>query len=261
MRRSSILVLAVGLVVLTPIPPAAADDFDGAALYDKCVKSTVFIVVSQKDGNVLGSGSLIDVEKKLVITCAHIVGQTDSVFCQFPIRNKDGTVMSEKKKYMDRVAAGQALKGKVLHRDRTRDLALVELDKLPTDTPALPMAKVSPRPGEKTISILNPEKVDSTFGSVTGDVRAVDVREFIVGGSDGTWRIKAKMVTTTYAIGPGDSGGPVIDKRGYLVAVMESGIFVGRTQYVNGAIDVTEVRAFLTEKKIKLTELAGDKDR
>jgi S1-C subfamily serine protease len=213
-----------------------------------------------KDGISMGSGSLIDAEKRYIITNSHVVHDADWVYVQFPVRNKDGSLMTDKKKYMERIPAGQALKGKVLHRDQSRDLALVQLSSLPPGAKPIPLAKHSPRRGEKVINIGNPGKVDSTFSMTEGNVRAVDIRDFVVGGSDGVMRIKARMVTATNPVNPGDSGGPLIDKRGYQVAVTESGVFDGHTQNVNGFVDVTEVRAFLAEKKITIKELSDEKD-
>ena len=133
---------------LGPAPRLTASDFDGAALYDKCVRSCVFLVNPHKDRDVQGTGTLIDAEQRLVLTCAHLVEGSDTVSAQFPLRDKDGSVVAEKKKYLDRIKGGQALQGKVLHRDPTRDLALVQLDKLPPDTPALPVARTSVKVGE-----------------------------------------------------------------------------------------------------------------
>jgi hypothetical protein len=258
-----LLRISFALVVVAALagaPRAYAEDFDGAALYEKCVRSTVYIVTPMKDGISMGSGSLIDAEKRYIITNAHVVHDADMVFVQFPIRDKDNNLITDKKKYMERIPAGQALKGRVLHRDQSRDLALVQLDRLPPDTKALPLAKKSARVGEKVINIGNPGKVDSTFSTTDGVIRAVDIRDFVVGGSDGVMRIKARMVTATNPVNPGDSGGPLIDKRGYQIAVTESGVFDGRTQNVNGFVDVTEVRGFLAEKKITIKELSDEKD-
>jgi S1-C subfamily serine protease len=240
------------------LPRLAADDkFDATALYDKCVKSAVFIVTPLKAGSAEGSGSLIDVENRYVITNYHVVEDADSVFVQFPIREKDGTVMSDKKKYMERIKAGDALKGKVLHRDKARDLALVQLDKLPADTPALPLAKVSVRAGEQVITIGNPGGVGWTFSTTQGTVRGVGVADIVVGGGDEVLRIKAKMIKLTNPIGPSDSGGPVIDRRGYQVGVWV--IAWGGARNVNNAIDVTEVRAFLKDNKVAIKEPADEK--
>ena len=66
------------------------------------------------------------------------------------------------------------------------------------------------------------------------------------------------MVTATNPTNPGDSGGPLFNSKGHQVAVTESG--VTNAQQVNLFVDVTEVRAFLTEKKITFKELSDEPD-
>jgi S1-C subfamily serine protease len=234
-------------------------DFDGSALYEKCVRSTVFIVTPLKGGSAQGSGSLIDAEKRYVLTNYHVVDDVENVHVQFPVRNKDKSLMTDKKQYIERIPVGQALKGKVLYCDKTRDLALIQLDKLPPDTKALPLAKKSVATGEPVINIGNPGAVDWTFSTTQGNVRGIGVADMVVGrGGGDVLRIKARMVTVTNPINPGDSGGPLIDRRGYLVGVTESGR-VG-AQNVNNCVDVTEVLAFLNEKKITIKDLTDEKD-
>jgi S1-C subfamily serine protease len=83
---------------LVPGPRAAADEkLDVNALYEKGVKSRVFLVAPQREGRFEGSGSLIDAKRRLVLTNAHIVGNADSVFVQFPERDKDGSLVTEKR--------------------------------------------------------------------------------------------------------------------------------------------------------------------
>jgi S1-C subfamily serine protease len=240
------------------LPRLAADEkFDPSALYDRGVQSCAFIVAPLKDGCAMGSGSLIDAEQRYVLTNYHVVEGSDTVFVQLPVRLKDGTLMTDKKKYLERVTAGLALQGKLLCKDKTRDLALVQLDKLPPDTPALPLARTSLRVGEEVITIGNPGSVDWTFSTTQNTVRGVGVAEMVVGGGGEVLRFKARMVTITNPIGPSDSGGPLIDRRGYQVGVSSS----GRTgvQAVNNAIDVTEVQAFLKENKVAIKEPADEK--
>jgi RNA polymerase sigma factor (sigma-70 family) len=244
--------------LLEPIPK----DFDAAALYEKCVKSTVFIVTPLKRGAVSGSGSLIDLDKKLVVTNYHVVDEADFVFVQFPQYTKSGQMITSPKTYMDNIPLGQAIKGKVLHRDRSRDLALVELEKVPAGTPAIPLAKKTPRLGTTVWNIGRPGGVEQLFGITQGNVRAVGVEVHQVDGHgpDSAFRVRARILTMSNPIALGDSGGPGIDRRGYLVGVAESGITGGGTQNVNRCIDVTEVRAFLTEKKIVIKDLTDEKD-
>jgi len=256
MKRTRFLVPAAVLLGLAILAPrAAAEDFDQAALYSKCVKSSVFICTQVKCGMAMGSGSPIDAEKRLVITNYHVVDNEKYVYVQFPIVNKDGSLMTAKKKYIERIPAGQALKGEVLFIDKTRDLALIKLPGLPAGTTAMPLARTSPKTGEQVINIGNPGAVDWTFSTTMGSVRGVGIADMVVGGADEVLRIRARMVTVTNPINPGDSGGPLIDHRGYQVGVSESGR--SGVQNVNNCVDVTEIRAFLDEKKIKIREL-GD---
>ena len=125
---------------------AAAQEVDGEVLYKKVVKSYVFIVTPVKGGYGMGSGSLIDADKRLVLTNFHVVDEENIVFVQFPTFMKDGEILYDKQEYMRNIPSGRAIKGKVLYRDKSRDLAIVQLDRIPAGTPAIPLAKKSARP-------------------------------------------------------------------------------------------------------------------
>lgn len=259
--RSSIACLAMlTLPYLGLSPRLAAEDVDAEALYRKVVKSCVFIVTPLSGGFAMGSGSLLDVEKRLVLTNYHVVHEEPTVHVQFPVFLKDGSMMTDKRQYIERVPAGQAIKGKVLYRDKSRDLALVQLEKLPAGTPAITLAKKSPTSGTTTWNIGSPGAVKQVFGVTEGKVRTVGVERMLVGGStpDSVFEVRAKVVTATNPVNPGDSGGPLFDKRGYQVAVTESGDT--RASLVNFFIDVSEVRALLGEKKITIKELSDEPD-
>lgn len=235
-------------------PRLAADDADTDVLYKKVVQSCVFIVTPLKGGHATGSGSLIDLEKKLVVTNYHVVDEENIVFVLFPVLQKDGTMLTEKKKYMELIPEGKSIKGKVLCRDKGRDLALVELETVPAGTPALPLAKTSPNVASTVWNIGSPGAVKQVFGITEGKVRAVGFEKMKVGGGSESFTVEAKMVTATNPANPGDSGGPLFDKRGYQVAVTES--ISTNASLVNHFVDVTEVWALLAEKKIKIKELA-----
>jgi S1-C subfamily serine protease len=235
------------------LPRLAADEkFDANALYEKGVRSCVFLVVPLKEGPAEGTGTLIDAKQRLVLTCFHIVDESDTVAAQFPVRLKDGSLEDKKKKYLERVKDGQAIKGKVLFRDKSRDLALVQLDKLPPDTPALPLDKDSVRVDEVVISIGNWRSIATAFFTMRHTVRAVEVMDLAFGRGDGAFRIKAKMIHLTEPGPVPTSGGPVIDRHGHLVA-LKDGVPIGIGSS-SVSIDVTEVRAFLTENKVELPE-------
>ena len=246
----------VAVAAVTRPARLAAEEFDGAALYEKCVQSCVFLVSPQKEGRAEGTGTLIDAEKRLVITCAHLLDRSETVYAQFPVRLKDGSLETDRKKYLARIESGQAIKVRILHVDKTRDLALVQLDKLPPDTPALPVARKSARVGEDILKIGNPPKAEYTFPTIRGTIRGVGIVDVPVGRGEGAERAKVRVVTDVNVIGPSiGSGGPLVDRRGHLVAVATDG---PAGQNVNRSVDVTEVRAFLKEKKVTIKELGDE---
>jgi S1-C subfamily serine protease len=251
---------SVALLTLLAIPGLGlAQEMDSKDLYKQVVKSAVFVVTPLKGGAARGSGSLIDMDKKLVVTNYHVVDEADFVFVQFPQFTKSGQMITNPKHYMDNIPTGQAIKGKVLYRDKSRDLAFVELAKVPAGAKAIPLAKDSPESGETVYNIGSPGAVEQLFGMTAGLVRTCGVEDHLVGGgtADSVFRVRAKMVTATNPTNPGDSGGPLFNKKGEQVAVTESGH--RSAQQVNLFVDVSEVRAFLTEKKITIKEGDGSK--
>jgi RNA polymerase sigma factor (sigma-70 family) len=248
----------LGPVVIRTPPDLGVEAQDLCA---KIVKSCVYIITPLKGGFVQGSGSLIDVEQKLVLTNYHLVEQENDVFVQFPVAGMAGEMVTDVDKYKERIVAGQAIRGTVLFRDITRDLALLRLDKIPLGATAIPLAKTSPRIREAVWQIGNSRAVGKVFGVTKGEVSAVESYEFSLGSGSGlgtAFQVKVRAVSATNPTSPGDSGGPLFDKRGNLVAVTEGGST--RASLDRRFIDVTEVRAFLREKKITIKEPSDEPD-
>lgn len=252
LRNFLALLAVVGLPPLVAVPRAAAEESETVRLYRKVVDSAVFIVNPMKGGMSMGSGSLIDATKRYVLTNYHVVDESEMVFCQFPVYNKDGSMLKEKKRYIERIPAGQAFKGKVLYRDKTRDLAIVQLDRLPSTAKQIKLAKTSPATGERTWNIGNPGAVSQVFSVTGGEVRGVGLEDFVADAGAEVLRIKCQMVTATNPTNPGDSGGPLVNAEGEQVAVTESGS--RSASNVNHFVDISEVRAFLREKKIEIKD-------
>jgi len=194
---------------------------------------------------------LIDSDKKLAIT-RYVPERFASVFVQFPMVDRDGAIISNKGKYMDNVPAGRAIRAKVVYRDPSRELSFLELEKVPLGIEAMPLAAKSLAIGATTWNIGSPAAVEQVFGVTEGKVRAIGIEKISL-SKDVT--IRARMITTTNPTNIGDTGGPLIDKRGYLVGVTLGVVSDG--QLVSRFIDISEVRAFLNEKKLLIKEL-GD---
>jgi S1-C subfamily serine protease len=253
LHRPLAVVALLAIPALGLGPRAAAEDFSSEDLYAKVVNSCVFVIQVPKDrrGFSMGSGSLIDADKRYIITNHHVVDDSDYVFVQFPAYVK-GKLVTDKKIYIENVPDGKAIKATVLHRDKERDLALVQAEKIPAGTRAIRLAKDSPRQGTTVWNIGSPGAVEQLFSITEGKVRSVGVEKHVIGGGGEAFTLNAKVVTATNPVNPGDSGGPLFNRKGEQVAVTESGHT--RAQQVNMFVDVTEVRSFLKQKSITITE-------
>lgn len=125
--------------------------------------------------------------------------------------------------------------------DRRSDLALLLLDALPegeTSVPFIPFAKQAPQPGDNCFAIgmplagmkwdLRPGAVSSQ-GIFPNDVTGILDSELQLSPQkrDQLMRRlapegKVDMIATTCGINPGDSGGPVLNEQGELIAVTRS---------------------------------------
>jgi S1-C subfamily serine protease len=222
------------MLCLTVVSPVRADDL---ALYNKTLQSTV--LVASPAG--VGTGWIVDAEKKLVITNKHVVGKSDAANVIFPIY-KDGQVVTDLTIYQQQ--NHRAVKGKVIARDEKRDLALVELESLPEDVRALPLAKRSAAKDDAVLSIGNSGIVaqagqqPTLWKMRTGKVAA---KGFIKITYQNTGdKLEVSMINSSLGTKSGDSGGPVVNSDGELVAVTSGG-----GDGISLAVDITEVRTFL----------------
>jgi len=206
-------------------------------LYKKVLPSTVWVLAKSAGVTSSGTGVLIDAEKKLVITNFHVVGEARGTIVFFPDIKNDKPVVTPKH-YVDSVEK-LGIRGRVLSVDRKRDLALVELDRLPEGATAIPMAADSAGPGEEVKSIGNPGTSDALWVYTSGTVRTVYQKTFRTGAGEHDF----KVVETQAPINSGDSGGPVVNNAGELVAIAQA--IAPNARLVSYTIDISEVKTFL----------------
>jgi len=231
------MVLAVAAVAasLALAVPAWAD----AKVYEEALQSTTWVITKTAGKTSSGTGVLVDLEKKLVVTNFHVVGEARTAIIFFPAM-QNGKPIVTRKHYVDNVKT-LGIRGRVLGVDRKRDLALIQLDRLPeSGVKAIPMAADSPKPGEDIQSVGNPGSSDALWVYVSGTVRSVYKKQFRTGAGDHEFMV----VETQLAINTGDSGGPVVNSAGELVAISQA--FSPTARLLSYSVDVTEVRAFLT---------------
>jgi hypothetical protein len=208
---------------------------DPIDVYRHLLPSTVLIATP--DG--FGSGVLVYRGPNLLVTNDHVIEKFKNVNVFFP-EMKGESPFNQTRHYTDN-ASRLAVRGTVVYRDSDRDLALVEIPSAPADAHPLPLAADSSQPFEEVYSIGGSGVLDGTLwrGS-THKVRGVTEH-----GLRG--RRPIFILETQGATNRGDSGGPVVNNRLQLVAVVQG----MKNQNVTGErlidfnVDVREVRGVL----------------
>jgi S1-C subfamily serine protease len=234
--RFSAAILALALCLTT-----ARSAWAEQSVYQKTLQATGFVVVT-KEKDQLGYGTcwIVDHDQRLAVTNIHVVEMYNKCKVAFP-RFIQGQVVTSSAKY----SAKDFIAGKVLARDAKRDLALIQLERLPAGTRALALAPASIAPGSKIWAVGNSGMAHkwltegTLWRSRKGTVKNGFFKTTRLRGT--TFKLEAHMIQTDSGSKPGDSGGPVVDEQGRLVGVNSSSDEQG-----DYAIDVNELRVFLS---------------
>ena len=210
--------------------------FKGAEdIYNDFSTSVVFIG-NRKNNKLEGMGSGIVIKHKgklKIITNWHVIDGSDSL-----------SVWTKPNKMVDEnflITEVESYNAKLINQDKTKDLALLEVERLPINVKALSFGKFSKiRPGQTSFAIGHPEGLLWTFTS--GMIS--QVRPNYVWRYKGS-RHKANVIQTQAAINPGNSGGPLFNKDKELIGV---NTFTSEGENLNFAIAVDDVVNFLNEK-------------
>ncbi|MCO8123675.1 serine protease [Stieleria sp. TO1_6] len=214
------------------------DAMADSASYQNTLKSTAWVITSNAENETsTGSGVLVDAEKKLLLTNAHVVGESRKAVVFFPVKS-DGKLAVRRKHYLANILK-LGIQGNVVAIDRKRDLALIELPRIPVDVQAIEMADESTAPGGKVALVGNPGDSEILWVYTSGTVRSVYQKKFK--STHGEHDFMA--LETQSPIKPGDSGGPIVDDDGKLVGLAQS--FSPQSPLVSFCVDITEIRQML----------------
>lgn len=232
---------------LPVLPQMESGPLSHAEVYARTVRSTVMLYCPQKGGQLVstGSGVILDKARGLVLTNHHVIGSAVNVNV-YLADMKEGDVISEPSHY-EKV---KPIPGRVIDSDPSRDLALVQLDGLPEEATQVPVAAHGARTGDTVLSIGNPQKARALWVLTVGMVRGISRRTIIY--QDGQ-TIDAKIALTDSMTNPGDSGGPVVNQRGELVALVSGK--ATEADALTFFIDLSEVNHFVeaTESLVNAT--------
>lgn len=229
-------------------------------LYHKVAPSTALIYKNPGSpfGGV-GTGFLVDAKERLVITARHVVenltgGIPPAVTVIFA-QSEDGEIITDVDHYRKNWQA-LAVRGRVIYESVRRDMAVVQLEKLPAGIKPLKLAARKARPGQMVHSIGNSgESFGGVFGYCKGYVRNVYRYE----------ELGARVVVSQTPLNKGDSGGPMVNNLGEVVgfaamsttgaAMPKNSIFHDR-QVTALSICVSEIRDALQEMRDQLRGVA-----
>jgi S1-C subfamily serine protease len=231
--------LPAALVLAWHLPALALAD---SQVYKKVAPSTVWFF---EQGS--ATGVLVDVQKRWILTAEHVVraalqaGRTDVkvIFAQV---NGEGNVLTEKPNYGFEKKLRLAIPGKVIRSHRMKDLALIELERVPVGVKAVSLASAMPRPGDNVHVIGNSTFFHGGLFSYSfGNVRNCYFYERLQLG-DCFYALAHHAPTNR-----GDSGGPVLNDAGELIGIISGGTTGSGEgeQVIDHSVHVQEIRNFL----------------
>ncbi|MEM7473787.1 MAG: trypsin-like peptidase domain-containing protein [Planctomycetota bacterium] len=215
----------IALVLLSGfVPPLTAKSQEEplADLIERAEKSVVRIEVQGRDGPSLGSGFIVDDQGTMITNC-HVLAGAREATIHFP-NGDEGRVLG------------------TFAIDETRDIAVTRIDR--RDAPPLSLAAQHPRKGETVTALGSPHGLSftATNGIVSairpGEEIAEDIGKSGASGDFGTW------IQVDAAISPGNSGGPLINRKGEVVAMCTLAS-QGSAQNLNFGISASDINELI----------------
>lgn len=210
---------------------------------DVPVRGTVWVRAGDK---AVGTGWVVDAGRRWVVTARHVLADRDSVDVFF----RDGTDTARRHYIADRAhlkERGRTAVGRVVLKRDTADLALLALDRLADDAPALPLSKTDPRPGDACWSVGHRHDADLLWTRTDGHVRQVGTLTdgyFWAGRKIGAG---VPVVAVQSPIEAGESGAALMNPAGEVVGVVSA--VSHRTPGLAIAIHVSQVRELMADAR------------
>jgi CBS domain-containing protein len=226
-------------------------------VYEQILRSTGLVLVQYQKTGLGGTCWVVDRQRRLVITNCHVtndrkLGNPQAVIVFFP-HYSGGKLVRNFNTYLKELPAIRAW---VVATDVRRDLSLLQLESIPDDVQALPLARRAPRAGARVYSLGN-SGMATKVGKITDKsnlwrfAQGKMVRVEFFRAPKKAWPVASKCIRLRSRIDHGDSGGPVVNKRGELVGVVS----LSNLRTLAWCIHVAEVKRFLRGAPLGLLEL------
>ena len=207
-------------------------------LYNRCVKSVVF--VASEDG--YGTGVIID--KHHIITNHHVISGYRNV--KILTYNKNIANLSPREAFQYKNSNEyNFIEGEVIAIDPERDLAMIKTTSRLTNIANLASSYSEPEINDDVFAIGNPGASSSLFNSTKGSISALPKNNEVYYGD--FINRKFDSIQTQAPINGGNSGGPLINDKGYVIGLVCASTH--NVQLTNLAIHISEVQNFIKKAK------------
>lgn len=229
------------VALLSPLLAAGVSRADDS-VHRSILPGVAFVVTEQSSGSCF----LVDAQRRLVVTNFHVIRDYTQIKIFFPQYSR-GEVIRDVKHYLDRNLGIQA---KVVAKDPTLDLAVLQLDRLPAQAMQLPLADSLPQPGDtlSLVGYLSGKHVPFQF--YEHKVVRTGVTGLVV-NTVGT--LRASIIEATPHFFDGNSGGALVNEFGEVVGVVTAS---HNHRNIGNIISASDIRQFVKElqkpaKKVK----------
>ncbi|MDC1082482.1 trypsin-like peptidase domain-containing protein [Candidatus Pelagibacter sp.] len=202
-------------------------------IFEKYANSVVYIDNKKDKGS--GSGFIVNHNGLKIITNWHVVETAKNV------------TICLKTKILNRVCDTDYYTGKVVKRNKQKDLAMIEVKGLPSNLKPVTYGSYKKvKIGESAFAIGHPDGLVWTFTNGMISQKRPEYR----------WRYKssrhlANVIQMDVSINPGNSGGPLFNKNSKLIGV---NTFTSEGENLNFAIAVDDLIEFINEVEQKDVE-------
>jgi S1-C subfamily serine protease len=213
-------------------------------IHQYVLKSVVWLVNDRGDSVATGTGTLIDMKHRLVVASQQVVHGHKALFAVFP-KYEGGKLVTDPARFQQAMEDKAALvQARVVVTVRAKDLALLELDRLPEGVELVPLAVTGAAPGDQVYAVANPAG-RTMWTQATGTVKHIGPQQWRSRSRTGQIQDLSAEVIETELPNPLDDGSPLLNTRGELL-----GIATGNTMPDSPSgrfVSASEIRTFVDD--------------
>lgn len=139
-------------------------------------------------------------EKGHILTCNHVVQDVRGDVIVITYAMRDGKLVK-----------GESATAKIIYRDRTNDIAILEPERSLKGLKYLSLAKTDAKPGQRIFALGSPGLGSQQLSQSLSE-GIVSSGERVIDGQ--------KLVQHTAAVNPGNSGGPLVSEHGEIIGIV-----------------------------------------